>query len=224
LIALFHSILFVYLAYRYGHFLKLLAASAVLHLTGILSRAYMVLELPVPKDDALFFGLFFTAAGFYINREKPWSGKPRNFLFGAAVLTNILHIGERIFLSTKPVHEPFFWANYSFLTSAAAITIFIYLLDHIEFGKDSFFNRYGKHTLWIYILHPLTLGALIGIAGLSGQQLGVELGGNMITTLIITVLGYFGTAELVVRYGGSSPVRTVSEKVDRMISRLKEKF
>ena len=198
--ALFYSILSIYLAYRYGHFLKLLIASAGFHLVGILSRTYNLAELPIPRDDALFFGLFFTAAGFYINRENLWSEKSRKYLFHTALLANIVHILERIFISRQLGYEPFFWNNYSLMTSVAAITLFLYFLNRKDFGKESVFNRYGKNTLWIYLVHAGTLGVFVGAANMLGSFLGFEPMNSLVLSVMMTLTAYFLTSELVLRF------------------------
>lgn len=199
--ALFYSVLLVYLSERYGEFIKLLLLSAALHAIGIISRAYLILEqIPVPRDDALFFGLFFTAAGFYIDRENIGDKLSSNLLLAIASVTSIIYFAERAFLSLYPAHEPFFWLNYSLLTAPAAMTIFVYFLNHKEFGKETIFNKYGKNTLWIYMLHPLILGVFIGATGIISQKINVNLMNSMTLTVLITLIAYFTLSKLVLRH------------------------
>ncbi|MFB6116067.1 MAG: acyltransferase [Candidatus Nanosalina sp.] len=225
LVALFYSVLLVYLSYRYGQFMKLLAASILLHVTGILSRIYMVTDrIPVPPDDALFFGLFFTAAGFYINREDIWQDKTGESFLGAAFFASLLYFGERVYLSMQPAYDPFFWGNYSFTTSAAAITIFLYILSRRELGKETLFNRYGKNTLWIYIIHPIGLGVLVGLAGFAERYTGIEIMSNLIFNIFATIVAYFGISELVLNHEKSTLRCSISEKAEELVSRVWSKL
>ena len=89
------------------------------------------------------------------------------------------------------------------MTAPAAIALFIYFLRRKEFGKNTLFNRYGENTLWIYILHPVILGVLIGVVGVIGQELSVNLMNSMILTILITLVAYFVLSTLVLRYSGN---------------------
>lgn len=200
LLALFYSVLLIYLFYRYGQFKKLLAGAIALHVIGILSRAYMILDqLPVPRDDLLFFGLAFTCLGFYVRDKNLAQKKSTQFFLKAALVTNILHISERLFLTFSSINaqQPFFWMNYSFLTAPAAITIFLYVLRRKDFGKNSRINEYGQQTLWIYILHIVALGLLIGTVSLLNPFPGFKAMENFFFTILVTLVGYFGSAEII---------------------------
>lgn len=215
LLALFYAVLIVYIFYRYDYIEKLLIGAAGLHLLGILSRAYMVMpQLPIPRDDLIFFGLFFTVTGFYIREKDLDSLKSTEFFLGTAVLMNTLHLFERIFLTYSfSEHAPFFWFNYSLLTAPAALTVFLYLMKKKEFGKDWRVNRYGRKTLWIYILHPLALGILMGIGGILSQEIGVNVMENMLWTVSVTLVAYFVSSELIVNSSWRDKLREDAGKI-----------
>lgn len=197
--ALLYSAIATYLAYRYGHLNKLLAIAAGSHLIAVLSRSYLIFDkIPVPRDDALFFGIFFTTAGFYISKEKLWSEKSKKFLLSIALLANILHLVERTILSLT-VHKPFFWLNYSIFTSLATVTIFMYLLKNTEFGSNSIFNRYGQKTLLIYIIHPVIVGAVLGITGVIENQIGIGLIDKIMISIAISLITYFIASEMALK-------------------------
>ncbi|MFB6241582.1 MAG: acyltransferase family protein [Candidatus Nanosalina sp.] len=198
LLALFYSVITVYLFYRYDRFEELLGGALLLHAVGILSRAYGVLDqIPVPRDDFLFFGLAFTALGFYVRKKKLEDFRSGRFFLGAAVFVNLLHLAERAMLSVLGGYEPYFWANYSFLTAPAALTVFLYFLNWPDLGENWRINRYGRNTLWIYILHPAVLGVVMGIGALLSQRLGFTLMESLVWTVFATLTAYYLGSELV---------------------------
>jgi len=201
LLALFYSVSLIYLFYRYDQFKKLLAGAIMLHIVGIVSRAYMILDqLPVPRDDLLFFGLAFTCLGFYVRDRSLSQMKSAKFFLKAAVVANIIHISERLFLTFSSINtqQPFFWMNYSFLTAPAAITIFLYVLKKKELGKNSRINKYVQQTIWIYILHTAALGLLIGVVSLLNPFPGFRAMENIFFTILVALVAYFGSAEIII--------------------------
>jgi surface polysaccharide O-acyltransferase-like enzyme len=201
LTALFYSALMIYVAQRYGYFTELFALSGVLHVVGILSQTYLVLDqIPVPPDDAVFFGLFFTAAGYYINKKNIKEKPPFKYLVPAAILVNVLHLVERYIITTQLGYEPYFWNSYSFLTFGSATLIFLYTLKRTDLGRKSFFNKVGQKTLWIYVLHPLGLGAIVGATILSTQQVPWNPESFLIVNVVIAVVGYIAVSAAILKY------------------------
>jgi surface polysaccharide O-acyltransferase-like enzyme len=215
--ALFYSIVLIYIAYRFDRLKQLLAVSLVLHSVGILSRSYLIMDyIPVPRNDALFFGLAFTCIGFYVNKKESWISEEVSGLLKLAIFINVIHLFERAALSVfYTAHEPYFWGSYSFLTAPAAISVFLYFLKRKELGKNSRFNRYGKNTLWIYITHPIPIGILIGAVAAVDQILGTGMMNGIIAAIAVTVISYFGYSELILTYNKG--------KIEDVLHRIKSR-
>lgn len=223
LLALFYAVFLIYLFYRYDHFEKLLAGSIILHIVGVIARAYPMLDqLPVPSEDLLFFGLAFACLGFYVKDRNLDEMKSTRFFLGVAVVTNVLHLVERLFLtlSSWNTQTPFFWDTYSFLTAPAAVTVFLYTLKKTHLGKDTRINQHGRKTLWIYIIHPLPLGLLIAAVSLMNPASSFNMSNSILFTLLVTIVAYLATAELVL-YSHSSSMEELKEKNKEILARLR---
>lgn len=215
--ALFYSVGLIYISYRYDVFNKLLGAAIAFHLVAILSRTYMLYNLPIPQDDALFFGLAFTATGFYIRKKEVRNLLSASLLLKTAVLVNILHFGERILITIAfENYTPYFWGNYSLLTAPAAITVFLYFLKKKNLAIESRINCYGKKTLWIYILHPILIGLLVGLGGIMAQNGGNFIVENIGWSIGVTLIAFFGLSEIVIR----SPVKRLRDRFGKWKNNL----
>lgn len=197
LTALFISVALIHLSDRFNHFKTLLAGSAVLHVIGILSKAYQIpLGFEVPRTDALFFGLFLTAAGFYIGKKNFELKNRRKLLLASTLLLVVLHLVERSVIALAlNSSAPFQWSDYSFLTAPLSISIFLYALSRPELGKGSKLGEYGRDSLWGYVLHPLVLGLFIGLTTLIESWTGLNLLQNVVWSIMITTAGYLVTME-----------------------------
>lgn len=213
LLALFYSVALIYLSYRYDVFEKLLGAALILHVAAILSRTYMIFDhLPIPRDDALFFGLALTATGFYIKKKGIKNQISADLVLRIAILTNTLYLVERIAITRVfESYTPYFWGNYSLLTAPAAITVFLYFLKKKDFGLRCRINGYGKKTLWIYILHPIALGLIMGIGIVLTQSSENSLAENIMWSIGATLIAYFGLSEIVMR----SPMERLKERLQK---------
>jgi surface polysaccharide O-acyltransferase-like enzyme len=197
LTALFISIALIHLFDRINRFKTLFGLSTILHLIGILSIAYHVpVGFKVPINDALFFGLFLTSAGYYIEEKKPELKERRKLLLSSTVILIVLHLVERtalaVILNSSP---PYKWSGFSFLTAPMSISIFLYALSRPELGEDSRLSEYGRETLWGYILHPAVLGLLIGLTTLIEVWTNLNLLQNVLWSIFITLTAYIGTME-----------------------------
>lgn len=216
LLALFYSVALIYLAYRYDVFEELLGISVILHLTAILSRTYLIQDqLPIPQDDMLFFGLALTATGFFLKKKEVVNRVNTGLMLETAVAVNILHFTERFLITAVfENYTPYFWGNYSLLTAPAAASLFIYFLARKDIGRNSRINSYGRETIWIYILHPVALGLLMGLGGIMTKNGGNFVVENIGWSMGVTLVAYFGLSEIVVR----SPL----EKLWKVTGRRKE--
>lgn len=205
--ALFFSVLIVYAFHRKERLRELLILSAGLHLFGILANAYKVIDLmPVPKNDALFFGLFLTTVGFHIgkiDRERGLKDRDSFLFLSAAFVTGLIHLGERILITAEvETLQPYFYGDYSLFTGFFAISIFLYALSKPDLGKNTVFNRYGEHTLWGYILHIMTIGLFVGLTILLESYTALNILGSFLWSITVAILSYFTTMELICRAKG----------------------
>lgn len=184
--ALFFSIALIHLFYRHNKLKEMFIFSAILHLTAILSNAYQLMSfLPIPIEDALFFGLFFTTTGFYIgkkNIKEQFTSKQYLALF---IIFSALHLAERllitIFAPALDVYywEPYFWGPYSLFTAPMTISLFLYILTKPKLGKNSRIQKYGKHSLLGYLIHPAIIGIFVLLS------IGLEQQGFIILNTIV---------------------------------------
>lgn len=199
--ALIFSVGLIYLSEAFNKFKLLLISAGMLHIAGILTNTYQIVELPIPPRDALFFGLFYTVIGFKTGAIKIERIRSHR---GKIVLTSgifaVINIVERLFISEFAGFTPFFWQDYSFFTLPFAFSIFLLGLSWPEIGKNSRINTYGKYTLWGYILHQIVGGILIGL--IKGVELitGWVLIQNSLNNLVITGLTFIITMETVLKY------------------------
>lgn len=184
--ALFFSIGLIHLFYKHDRIKELLIGSIVLHSVAILSNAYRIVDLPIPVEDTLFFGLVFTTSGFVIGKKNLKDLRDGRIFLSLFVVFSILHLAERAFITftVDPMEvyywSPYFWGPYSFFTAPMAITFFLYILNRPELGKGSRLENYGRHSLLGYLIHPAVIGVFVGLSIALKQVLGV----NVIDTLI----------------------------------------
>jgi len=101
-----------------------------------------------------------------------------------------MHFLERGFLSFWTYKNPFYWGDYTFTTFPFVLSIFLLFLSDREIDKDTVFNKYGRHTLWAYILHPALLGAFLGITRFIEYYLKVDIAANIVWSILISGLTY----------------------------------
>jgi surface polysaccharide O-acyltransferase-like enzyme len=227
--ALFYSIATVYFFSKKYDIKYLVLLSGVFHVVAILSNIYQVFDgLPVPMEDAVFFGLFFTSTGFWIGKDKiqeVWSGKAFLKLTGVFFL---LHLVERGLISSivpslnKYFWDSFYWGPYSFFTAPMAIFFFLYILNRPDWGKNSRINLYGKYTLTGYIIHPMVIGLLLGLSiGLSTLT-GLPVRGTVLWDLVLFPLAALITMETAVKY--QSSLNSFIERVKDSLEGLRRKY
>lgn len=227
--ALFYSLAIVYFFNRRYDIKYLVLLSGIFHTVAILSNIYQIFEgLPVPMEDAVFFGLFFTSTGFWIGREKIqelWSGKAFFTLTGVFFL---LHLAERGFISaTVPslntyFWDSFYWGPYSFFTAPMAVFLFLYILKRPELGKNTRINLYGRYTLTGYIIHPIVIGSLVGLSLFISSLTDFSVTGTMIWDFVMFPVACLITLETAVRY--QDGLNSFIEKLKDHGRGLKQKY
>lgn len=222
--ALFYSLIAVYLFNRKYDVKYLVIGSTVLHIVLILSNTYQILGgLPLPIEDALFFGLLFTSTGFWIESQEVKKWLDKRTLLGLTGIFFVLNLIERGLISMKvsPMDiyfwDSFFWGPYSFFTAPMTVFLFLYMLKRPKLGKDSRINLYGRYTLTGYILHPLVIGGLVGLSLLTEALLPVSIMGTLIWDLFMFPVACLLTMETAVRY--QSDLDSFVEGMEASVSR-----
>lgn len=130
----------------------------ILNIIGVLVPVFIDSSLWYIFRDAIFFGLFYTTLGAYINKyEDRFIEKIRKiqkfkylaliiFLFGLSILERYVYLSR--FKGD---------GDYYITTIFISILIFAICLIDKELFKDTIINKLGKHTLGIYLIHPLIL-------------------------------------------------------------------
>jgi surface polysaccharide O-acyltransferase-like enzyme len=227
--ALFYSIMIVYFFNRKFDVRYLVVASAVLHVVAILSNTFLVFEgLPVPTEDAIFFGLLFTSTGFWIGKEKIYDQRTGKAFLGLTSVFFVLHLAERAFISaTVPAWEVYFWDSYywgpySFFTAPMAVSLFLYFLKRPELGKGSRLNFYGKYTLTGYLIHPVVIGTLVGLGNGVSSLTGISVNGTTAWEFVMFPAAFLLTMEAAVRY--QSSLNSFIDRLKGSGKKLRQKY
>ncbi|WP_053601296.1 acyltransferase [Bacillus sp. FJAT-18017] len=153
-IALVWSIAILYLFFKLEKTGILLVTSFCLYIYGLFGQAYSVFfEFPKSTRDALFFGLFYTTAGFWFSYSKPLkhhqnlTKKTNFYLF---LLFSILQIIEGLLLEKVlgSRHGEFFLS-----TMFQTIFLFSFALHNPQLGKGLLITKIGGNALGIYAVH-----------------------------------------------------------------------
>lgn len=141
------------------NFLKsAIIVSLLLNIIGILAPVFISASLWYKVRDAIFLGLFYSILGAYINKhEYKFKEKIEKIckfkylaiiilLFVASILERYIYVS-----SFKGV------GDYFISTIPLSILIFGICLVNPYLFKDTIINKLGRHTLGIYVIHPLIL-------------------------------------------------------------------
>ena len=197
LTALWVSIALVYLFVSRGAERFLLPTAAVVHVVGILGENYpMILTLPVSTRDALFFGFFYTALGYWLGTRNPTvRAKRRPLLVGAFVVGSIGSVAERYVvgyvLGDASFASEVYTAEYSAMTVLAAVALFYLVLATPRFGANTRLPRVGRYAVGIYVCHPLILFSLVAAAEVLAID-GIALQQTVLWHLVLTPVAFVG--------------------------------
>lgn len=198
--ALAISIGVIYLFNSKDRIKTLLLVSGALHLLGIIINTYQVVNIPLPSRDALFFGLFYTTAGFNIGKIKIEKlnkhSKKLFFVSGIFVILNIIENS----LIHRLEGVSFIMSDYALMTFPLALFIFLFFLSKPKLGKSSRLNTYGKYTLLGYISHQITGALLLGLTIVIQVSIGLELLRSHLWNIMLLALTYVITMESVLKY------------------------
>ncbi|MDL5363801.1 acyltransferase [Halalkalicoccus sp. NIPERK01] len=195
--ALLFSLGFICLAILSNSTKYLLPVSAGLHVIGLLGTSYtMVVDIPFPTRDALFFGFFYTSLGYWI-ASSDWQpdSEHSSFYLGATILFSILHIGERYVLgyvlTGETLAQGVYTASYTISTVFLTISLFLLLLSRPHLGRSTSVPSWGKYAVGIYVVHPAVLYVLERTDG-PLRQIDIEATNTILWHLLLTPTTFFG--------------------------------
>ncbi|MDQ0218776.1 acyltransferase [Peribacillus cavernae] len=193
LTSLIWSIITLYVFFRIKKINILFIVSLVLNLIGLFGQSYsMFYKLPISSTrDTLFFGLFYTALGFFFAFNLKWN-KPRQinnktylYLFFFFSLLQVMegYILDKVFSGS---HGEYFLSTI-FLTAF----LFFFALNNKLLGKGLLITKIGGDALGIYIVHVF----FIDIVDLTLNSLGLNfisenLLWKLFETLIVFIISY----------------------------------
>lgn len=209
----------IYFSEKLGRFNTLLGLSIGLHLLGILSNTYAIIDIPIPPRDAIFFGLVYTSIGFKLGgmRVKKISSYSTK-LIAASVVFLLANVVEN-FVLMNSTGTSFIFQDYSLFTLPFAVSLFLLGLTNPEVGNNTRINLYGKYTLLGYIFHQIGGGILTGLTIGIGSLIDMQLLTNSIWNLGLTLLTYVLTMETVIYYRKNYSIKGFYDKITRLINR-----
>jgi len=161
LTTLFFSICLVALFVALRRTRYLLPVAAGIHLLGILAQNYpMVLPITIsfPTRDALFFGFFYVALGYWVRRSD-WTPDERHspLYFGSVCVFVALQVLEQYTVSYLLPGLTFAQGirgtEYTFATIVLAFSLFAYALSNPTWGKSTVLPTLGEYAVGVYLLH-----------------------------------------------------------------------
>jgi surface polysaccharide O-acyltransferase-like enzyme len=161
--ALLISVSLSVFATRRARLRSLWMISVLAFVVGVLSNAYGIGPL-LPRGDAIFLGTAFVSSGFLLEKIDMQSLDLKNVYL---VLATGVFFLERLLIEGIGSGEPY-WGVFSFGTYPLSVLVFIYFIKHRESIPETVLNRYGKNTVWTYILHPVMLGIIVGVTSFAG--------------------------------------------------------
>ncbi|WP_079977469.1 acyltransferase [Halococcus sediminicola] len=159
LTALFFSICFVSLFVALDKTRCLLSAAAAAHVVGLIGQNYpMIAEFSVPTRDALFFGFFYVALGFWIRsvRWSPSTNRRRTYL-GIVIAAAIGQIAEQYvvnyLLRGLTISQGTYTTEYTLSTVVLVFALFAYALSNPNWGKRTVAPQLGTLAVGVYLVH-----------------------------------------------------------------------
>lgn len=156
--ALIVAVIILYYIVKRKWLEKVVMVALILNIIGVFIPVFLKAESYIWVRDAMFFAIFYCMLGAYIHKYeyklKQIIGKLHICvcisiligLFGMSIVERFLYLWKfnssgEYFVSTIPL----------------AIFIFCVCLVHTSLLKNSIINKLGRHTLGIYLVHPLVL-------------------------------------------------------------------
>ncbi|SDM27502.1 acyltransferase [Sediminibacillus halophilus] len=151
----------------------LLTASFFLHLLGLTGQGYSQLyEIHFNTRDPFFFGLYYVSLGSFIGMNYQKSEELASRISGPIYAVVIPALFFMQLVERNWTMEQLDGSNeeYFFFTIPLSLTIFAALLKYRNLGKGTFYNKIGKNTIGIFVIHPL----VISLSHLALKALGLQ--------------------------------------------------
>lgn len=188
-------ILFIFIKFKKQSFLLLI--SFILNLLGLFGQSYSgIFHLPLDTTDALFFGLFYVTAGWYISShyekiKKIITRVKSITLCYLFLLSCTLQIAESL-ITFKLLDGTEGGIGYYLSTIPLTISLIMLVLKNKNFGQDTILIRLGRNTFGIYVTHMLFISlSYLTIHFFDLEELRTNKVFNLFLTLIIFVLSHY---------------------------------
>ncbi|MBM7551700.1 acyltransferase [Thalassobacillus pellis] len=156
----------LYIFIRFNLVKVLLLVSFVLNMIGLLGQSYnFFYELNIQTRDPFFFGLFYTALGAvgakYKNSLQLKARKINTFTMVLLLFTfSALQVVEA-YISYYNFGGKV--GNYFIMTIPLVLFMLLLALRFPHLGRGTWFNKIGKNTLGIYVIHAFFISLLLTI-------------------------------------------------------------
>lgn len=153
LVALFFTVPILYFTFKYNIINQVLIISLILNLIGVILSNFGFLQFYVTRDT-LFLGIFYSTLRMFIKSNLEYIKEHLNkisktkYCFIIIVLI-LMTVCESMIYKTKFCDS----GTYYFSTIPLAFMIFGICVLNESIGKNSIFNKIGKNSLGIYVLH-----------------------------------------------------------------------
>lgn len=135
--------------------------SIILNIIGVLMPVFISNDLRFRVRDAIFLGLFYTILGAYINKyEYKFKEKIKKiYKFKYLAIIMFLFI---VSIVERYIYTSIFKGDGDYFISTIPLSILIFglCLVNTELFEDTIISNLGKHTLGIYVIHPLILSIM----------------------------------------------------------------
>lgn len=159
LTALIFSILFISLFVRLEKTRYLLPIAVITHIIGIIGENYsMIVDIPFPTRDAIFFGFFYVTLGFHLWSIDWTPDRDRSQLYlGAFGVLLLFQLVEQYaisyFLRASTISQGIYETNYTITTIFLVLALFTYVLSNPDLGKTTLLPNIGKYAVGVYLVH-----------------------------------------------------------------------
>lgn len=196
LTALFFAICLVSLFVAFEKTRYLLPVAATAHIVGLLGQNYpMLVELSIPTRDALFFGFFYVALGFWIRsiRWTPSTNRRRMYL-GIVIAAIIGQIAEQYavnyLLRGLTINQGTYTTEYTISTVVLVFALFAYALSNPDWGRETIVPRLGTLAVGVYLVHFPVFQIMKALNGLLVAMSGFNLMSTIMWQILATPVVY----------------------------------
>jgi peptidoglycan/LPS O-acetylase OafA/YrhL len=196
LTALIFSIGFVSVFVALGKTGYLLPVATSLHVLGLIGQNYpMLLDVPFPTRDAVFFGFFYVALGFHVQSVN-WTPKEAHgrYYLGAIGVFLVLQLLEQYavgyFLPGRTLAQGIFTTEYTVSTVFLVLAVFAYALSKPNWSRETSLPMLGEYAVGIYLIHAPVYQVFEMLNGASMATGGFDFRTTLLWHVLITPTVY----------------------------------